>query len=224
MAHDASYQGIALLISEGSDTALNLQRQNDMRDFASARDIAIVGFLAIDHQNLLSGIKHAIRMCLDHKASHIIIDELETLSLPQKDLTDALRLLVFGNVDLVFARDGTVLNCITLTMMHQLLLLSLRAENQIRSRQIKNALLKKKQKGVVLGSRKFGALASESYIIRQMMNLREQGHSLQMICDSLENNQIDSLKKKKWHPTTVKRILDRVHKPSRSSKKHGLSA
>ncbi|HXW52966.1 MAG TPA: recombinase family protein [Myxococcota bacterium] len=215
MLDDTFKKGIALFAAEISDAAVNQEKQDAMRDFAHDRGIDIVGFLAIEKAHLTSGIEHAISMCLDKRASHIIIDELARLTLPPRNLINVLTLLVAKKIDLASAKDGTVLTSSTLATLHQLLTLSMSADAQIRSQKIKNALLKKKRKGLKLGSRKFGAVPSESYVIRQMMKLREQGHSLQTICQLLENNQIHSAQKKKWHPTTVKRILDRALSHSR---------
>lgn len=202
---------IALFIAANqTDSVTDQERQTLLRDFANRHQMTIVGFLATERSKLGSGIRHAISLCITNQASHIIIDDVTTLSLPPKDLTEVVGMLILAGVAVIFLADGSVLDSPTLKTLHHLLSLSVLADNEARSQRIKKSLLIKKRKGAKLGGRKFGLASSESYVINQIMELRARGVSLQIICDMLEQNDIKTIQNKKWHPTTVKRIIERA--------------
>jgi|GEM_PF-2031283 len=214
MAETQFLQGVALFVVEDQTSVLDQAKQSAIRDFARHHNMSLVGFLAADRQNLGAGVQHALNLCLKNKALHLIVDEISTIALPFNDLINIFNILVSDNITVVFVHNDFQLTPSALGVFHQLLALSADADSKIRSHRIKTALQKKKRKGAKLGSRRFGFLAHESYVINQMVKLREQGLSLETICTMLTDNQIDSTKRKKWHPTTVKRILDRA-KPMR---------
>jgi DNA invertase Pin-like site-specific DNA recombinase len=186
------------------------ERQTIIRNYAAAQSITIVGFWAVEKSKLSSGLKHALNSLKHNHANIIIFDEISTLRLSHNDLAEFLQLLLIHGINIIFAKEDSLVGSSTINTLSQLLINSLQTDKEQRSQKIKKSLQMKKQKGELLGGRKFGSQPNESYVIKQIMKLREQGISLKTICQMLIQNDIKTAQNKTWHPTTVKRILDRA--------------
>lgn len=208
MANIETKNAIALFMSAG--IVGDQEKQTRMRDFALRQDLTVVGFFSIEKNKILEGIRHALTLCSRNRATSLIMDELATFFLPPRELLEVLRTMESSGITIMFAQENFHLDHKTLNIIWRFLHLSQNALREQRSEKIKKSL--KKKGAVVFGGRKFGAIASESYVIKQITHLREQGKSFQMICEMLENNHIKTAQNKKWHPTTVKRILERAQK------------
>jgi DNA invertase Pin-like site-specific DNA recombinase len=212
MIHDQKNAVALFIATENTDAFAYQDKQTFIRDFALLHDIRIVGFLAIERFGIQNGITHAIELCSIHSARTLIIDDLRTFSLSHKDLVKLLGMLVSGNITIRFVSSNSILDHMVLNTMHHILMTSARMDNEIRSQKIKKSLVLKKRKGAKLGGRKFGSDTRETYVIHQILKLHSQGTSLLKICDLLAKNGIKTTQNKKWHPTTVKRILERMRK------------
>lgn len=195
----------AVALFSGADVDL----QTFMRDFAKTHDFVLLGFFAIEADALEAALLHAFSMSKNAKLSVIIFDEYNTLHLPIKKLMEFFSALLEAHVEIIFAKDNFRLTRDTIALFLQLLKQSDHVDAKMRSTRIKKSLLQKKRKGAVLGGRKFGSAHHESLVVKQIFSLRKQGKSLQEICELLAAHQIKTTKGKAWHPTTVKRILER---------------
>lgn len=187
------------------------EKQNLCRDFAARHNLVIVGFFAIAH-DAARQVSHAVRYCLQSAIDALIIDEPETIALAQNHLRKIIEDLVAANVELGFISHDLMVPSATINVFFRLLIASNKADRIERSTIIKKSLLKKKQRGIPLGGRKFGAVEQESAIVRQILKLHAEGLSLQKICDLLAHHDIKTIHNKKWYPTTVKRIIERAQK------------
>lgn len=184
-------------------------KQMILRAVAEKYRITIVAFMAIPKTSLLKHLQHAL-MPLKSSAAHtIIIDEAPTLFLPPADLRIILHLLAAHKARLIIANTGTNFEPEHLEALSLFLGVSSSAEGAQRGKKIKKSLLRKKREGLVLGGKRFGIDDSEQAIVKQIFDLRASGKSLQKICDLLAANDIKSVRHKKWHPTTLKRIIER---------------
>jgi DNA invertase Pin-like site-specific DNA recombinase len=217
MIHDPQNNAVALFAADQSGLGTTEDRQTMIRRFADLYNHVIVSFLVVEKNTMSAGIKHALYLCKTHQADMLIIDEYKTLSLPHKDLHKTLEDLVLENIKLAFAADGLVMEQNTLLGMHHLMSASMACDYEMRSIKIKKSLKSRKQKGMKLGGKQFGAASHESKIIHQILKLHNDGFSLQKICDLLFVNNIKTVLNGKWHPTTVKRIIERSKNKYNSS-------
>lgn len=211
MQHDIKKNAIAIFVSSRiRDTCSIEEKQTIIRNYAAAQSITIVGFCAVDKGKLPLGLKHACWALKNNHAKIIIFDEISTLKLSHHELTEFLNLLSADRMSIIFAKETILLESSAIASLNQILINCLHAEKEQRSQKIKKSLQMKKRKGELLGGRKFGSQPSEFHVIKQIINLREQGISLKTICQMLAQNDIKTAQNKTWHPTTVKRILDRA--------------
>lgn len=208
MLNDVKKSAVALFIASES----SFDRQNLIREYATKSDLTIISFLAMDQTNIVSGMNHAIDLCIKSQASYIIVDEPAALAIPLKELINVIDRLANEAIHLSFAIMGLRIDTNSLMAFRAMIMASQTADNQLRSAKIKKSLLQKKRKGLILGGRKFGREANELKIINQILNFHTSGYTLQKICDLLTQSDIKTVQNKKWHPTTIKRILERTIK------------
>lgn len=202
-------RAVALMVGEHNNLAVAQERQAFIRAYAEMRDIEIASFLVLERKDMKEGFLHAVNLCTSHRARMIIIDAFENMFMPVRDLIQMLTSLIEYDITLSSAYDNVVMDFDELLAFSIMLKASLACEHETKSNQIKKSLKAVQKKGKRLGGIAFGAKPSEGVIIRQIMKLYEDGFSLQKICNLLESNNIKTVAKKTWHPTTVKRIIDR---------------
>jgi len=200
---------IALLAAETDFNGFSKDPQAIIREFAHGHGYVIVSFLMVEEDAVSTGLNHALSLCAHHQARVIIIDEPATLALPKKELLTFLLSMAEHGLSLIFASSGATIGSEVLYLMYQLFYGSTLCDHKLHSHNIKKSLKSLKQKGVKLGGKPFGAATHESKIIQQILKLHNEGASLQKICDLLRINNIQTVLNKKWHPTTIKRIIER---------------
>lgn len=186
-----------------------------MRDFAASRDITIVGFYSVDAATRLSGIIHAANICLEGGASHILFDEPATFMIETSALINVIDRLASKQCSVAMVSSQTIFSHGHLAAMRDIMLACGREDKNARRKNIKRALLKKKRRGFTLGGKKFGSDEQEKAALGMICEFASSGHSLQKICELLAMNDIKTTHQKKWHPTTVKRIIERQNRSTR---------
>lgn len=204
-------KAVAIFVSNSKEgMPSDEQKQTILREFALQRQIAIVSFLAMDGENTSAGIRHALSLCEAEFATCIVCDEPATFALLPEELGEILDTVARRGWSLLFADSGAIFDRKIADSMRTILRMSNWLLNQSRSKKIKSSLMLRKRRGIRLGGKKFGISSSEQTIIKQIQKLHEKGLSLQKICALLSANDIKTTNNKTWHPTTVKRILERT--------------
>lgn len=212
-------KAVAVFIDSPDEARANHEVQTVFREFAEHHKLAIVGFFAIERENVSKSIKHVVEMCGADAAQVIIVDEPRTLAIVHQELMNLLLLLSSRKGAIGFLALNLLMDATLLGALSELLRAGRLAENELRSQKIKKSLHLKKRKGMVLGGRKYGSAGQESTIVRQIKELYADGVSLQKICDLLAHHNIKTMQNKKWHPTTVKRIVERGEKVKKAAPK-----
>jgi DNA invertase Pin-like site-specific DNA recombinase len=184
--------------------------QEHIREFAEVHNLNIIAFYGVNDGGALAALLHAESILISEKAKMILIDAYKTIAVPIKDLQRAFDIWAKYEISLACVQDNIVLNHVFITSFKQILLASVAKEHEERSAKIKQSLKVVKQSGVKLGGKRFGISAKELTIIQQILKLYEMGFSLKKICDLLASNNIKTATNKRWHPTTVKRIVERT--------------
>lgn len=180
--------------------------QDVIRAYASDHDLDIVGFYVV-LDDIERGLSEALHAAESKKAGHIILSSAQTLELVPEILISVIDRLIEQKVYLSFASDDVRYDAKSLSVLKKLLNASKTAVYHARSHRIKSGLKNKRP----ATTRKFGIGEDEQCIIRQIFDLHEQGQSLQRICELLAMGDVKTVQNKKWHPTTIKRILDRAN-------------
>lgn len=205
-----THAAVALLSAGENNLGIAHDKQTLIRKFAEHHHLSMVGFLVVEPGSVTTALNHALSLCSVHQARVIVVDQYSTLFLLPKDLKKTLALLVEQKITLAYAHDGCILSEEALNGVYHLLSASIVCEQEHRSSRIKKSLLAIKKKGRHLGGKAFGGSSQELTVIKQIVKLHEDGFSLQKICDLLLVNNIKTVSNKRWHPTTVKRILERA--------------
>jgi DNA invertase Pin-like site-specific DNA recombinase len=209
MPQNKNCRAIELLTAASNLSFPPEARQTILRDYAVMKSLEIVSFLAWDGNDSYSGWLHAIDFAKNSCAPTIIVDDMSTIILTVEQLINVIDALVINNLTLDLANDRVEFDAIYLGAMRNLLAMTKWAEGKKRSESIKKSLKLKKAQGQRLGGQRFGVLAHEANVVQQILKLHEQGSSLQQICQALALTDIKTVRNKKWHPTTIKRIIER---------------
>lgn len=179
-----------------------------LRSCAEKSHLKIVAFVAMPRARA-ERLFQAIEFCKSYKAQRIIMDAMDTLYMPAEPLLSFIALLIHNKIDLIDASTGAFFLAPQLESLRALLETSALALKAFRGKNIKKSLHLKKRAGAKLGARKYGESPDELAVLKQVIELHDKGLSLQKICTILGSTDIRSVRNKKWHPTTVKRIIDR---------------
>lgn len=193
--------------------------QENIRDFAQEHNIDIIVFIGVHDNGELSSLLHAQSLVVANKVSMILIDSYKTIAVSLKYGADFWANCHKYAISLVSIEDNITLSPAIMGIFNKILLSNMAKEHEERSCKIKRSLLLSKQKGVKLGGRSFGCSSQELNIIQQISKLHKSGFSLKKICDLLSINNIKTVANKKWHPTTVKRIIERAIKQGNAYEK-----
>jgi len=205
-------KAVALFASALPKKVLDIDHKQDLlRACAEKSHFTIVAFIAMRRASF-ERLSQAVELCRSYQAHALIIDEFATLCVPPKQLLTLIELINEHGISLIDANTGA-----SFLYAHQLSLKGLfytsnEAEKTFQGTRIKRALRKRKRQGIRLGARKFGEQDHEALAIKQIVELYDSGLSLQKICNVLRSNHIKSVRNKNWHPTTIKRILERENK------------
>lgn len=200
----------AIALFKISSRAAN-DAQENIRKFAKDHDIDIIAFIGVHDKGELSSLLHAQSLFAAKKVSMILIDSYKTIAVPLKYGADFWASCYSYAISLVSIEDDITLGPAIWGIFNKILIGNMAKEHEARSYKIKHSLSLSKQKGVRLGGRAFGCSPQELIIIQQISKLHKSGFSLKKICDLLSVNNIKTMTNKKWHPTTVKRIIERAN-------------
>lgn len=195
-------------VSKPHDEKSDAHKQDLLRACALKLQCSIVAFLAIPEAARLKHLQHALSLITKLDVSVIIIESASTLALPSLDLEQIFDFLAAHEISLAPA-DAACLDAEHLKMMLGFLKMSREAEKKLHAKRIKKSLLAQKKLGKKLGAKNFGEREDEKIIINQILELYSQGMNLPKICELLSVKNIKSMHQKKWHPTTLKRIIER---------------
>lgn len=210
MANDKKITAIALFRAVNlHDEGLIKDRQNCMRQFAERHHANIASFLMIEDGFCAEGVEHAIKLAQQQGSSLLVVDSEATISLSFKSLLQFFEIMVNIELCLGFMDSKAYFNQAALKSLCRILRSGIEGDFDQRSQSIKKSLQAVKQKGKKLGGKPFGVNSQQTLIIQQIIKLHKQGFSLQKICDLLSVYNIKTTLNKTWHPTTVKRIIER---------------
>jgi len=208
-----SKKAVAVFIICGShDEKNDAAKQTVLRDCAAKLCLTIVSFVALPKISLFQRLSQTLGICRLNSANILLVDELKTLFLSHQELINFLKISQENKISIVSASSKALLTPEYLGVLSELLQTSIQAEANQRAKNIKKSLWLKRRQGVTLGGKKFGVIHEESEIIKQILELKKAGKTLQEICNILSTNDIKSMHNKKWHPTTIKRIINRETK------------
>lgn len=203
---------VALLLVDGGRcdfSSADHEGQRAIRQLAYQKGFDIRAFLAVKPRDLQAGINHALMLCQTEKARCLIFENPQSLILMPKQLVSLLELLHERGIALAFAAHPQLLMPEHSDILRVVLLASMKALHHHRSQSIKRSLKHMKKQGMSLGGRRFGANEREERMAAQIVGMHRDGLSLQKICDLLSLSDIKTVQNKRWHPTTIKRIIER---------------
>lgn len=194
-----------------------LRRDNDADNnalFENLRSIAqnfgpISAFLAVEKAALKESLQHALERAQKEKVNLVLFDSSETLYVSTADLAQFFSTCLKEELSLYFADNGLLWSKAHVGQILNMLTSSLEVDSRLRSERVKGSLKALKARGLRLGGKRFGDRPEDRRIVQQVLGLHKDGLSLQKICSMLALSDIKTVQNKKWHPTTVKRIIER---------------
>ncbi|WP_026998085.1 recombinase family protein [Flectobacillus major] len=177
----------------------------------------------IDNRPMLS---KAIASCLDQKHYYLIVAKLDRLSRDVKDTFDILEKVKGKFISCDIPTQNGVLDTFTLAVFAGLA----QRERELISIRTKAALQAKKNRGAKLGkpenftneTRAVGASSTRQKALKNLNNrlasalierFDRELHTLQQIADELNSKGFRTSKGRLFHPTTVKRLIERRRFP-----------
>lgn len=188
-----------------------------LKAWSEAQAYRVVGLFAVSHDQFALAWAQALEACQANHAQALMIDSPVSLALLSTDFSKSCQYLANQQIKLIFADTKLIFEPAHLDGLGLIFDTLSKFEKSQQSSRIKRSLQKLTAKGQTLGGRKFGSRAHEERVVRQVLQLYHQGFSLQAICQKLHDNNIKTVNDKQWHPTTLKRIIER-HGPKAHTK------
>lgn len=202
-------KAVALFTNKAYATYSDTENQQMiLRSCAAASNLLIVAFVAMPKASPERLIQ-ALELCKNYEAQTIMLDAMDTLFMPTEALISFIASLIEKKISLIDASTRAFFLASQLLSLEALLRTSIWAVKEMRGKNIKKALRLKKRIGEKLGAKKYGQSPEELAVIKHIIELYDAGLSLQKICTILSSTDIPSVRHKKWHPTTIKRIIER---------------
>lgn len=183
-------------------------QQEILRSCARRSHLQIMAFVALPKVSA-ERIFQALRLFQSYDARKLIVDAMDSFFMPAKSLVSFIDFLSENHLELVDASTDAFFKPSHLESLRTMLQTSILAEKANRGKQIRKSLRLKKRAGAQLGGKKFGHAPEEKEIVERIIALYNSGISLQKICSILSSSDVQSVYRKKWYPTTLKRIIER---------------
>lgn len=205
----AAVREVVALFTFSKDEGVRRRAQGDLRALALEHHFRVVGFVAIHSRTPTVWVAQLLRLLAKNPGTGLLCRVVGDVAMNPIVLHEFLVALSKQESFLYLGDAHLELSCESLGAIATLLATALGVQVLERSQAIKKALARKKRVQP-LGGVAFGQTEDERKLIGKICRLHNDGMSLQKICDFLSENNIDTVRHKKWYPTTVKRIIERI--------------
>lgn len=184
-----------------------------LRHHVLSREGRLIGLFAEKGNMTLSrrpALFAAISQIAKEQANFFILPRISELKLPPKDLASVFGELLKAKASIHFLDEDLDLKPSDISTFYLLLKNAVDCKTAVQSEKIKKSLNARRRGGFILGCPPFGKSEKGKQVLQEIVQMRRSGFTLRQICETLNRFGAKSAQAKQWHPSTIKRLLDRM--------------
>lgn len=139
----------------------------------------------------------------------IVVESFDVFADPHSIMIDSFACIKERNAKIYVLNDNRVLDYEHVELIYRALEMARQYDQRLNADRIRRGLKHALLTGRPIGRRPFEHSEANAEIFGNVLEMRERGLSLRDICKALNSAGVKSSALKVWHPTTIKRMLER---------------
>lgn len=156
------------------------------------------------------GLRAMLSEVRKHQLGSVVIESFESFADPHIKMLEAFDCLRDSKTRVYVLNENRVIEPEHLDLIARALSMARRYDQQLNAVRIKRGLQHASLSGRPIGRRPFEFADSNSEIFHNVQEMRRRGLSLRDICKALNSAGVETSSQKTWHPTTIKRMIERA--------------
>lgn len=166
-----------------------------------------------DVRRELEGSRKGLRAMLNdlslNRAGALVVESFESFADPHAKMLDAFRCVTASNARICLLNENRILEAEQVDLVVRALTMAREFDQRLNGARIKRGLQHASLSGKPIGRRPFEFDEANHEVLNDVQAMRQRGLSLRDICKALNSAGIKTSSEKTWHPTTIKRMLER---------------
>jgi DNA invertase Pin-like site-specific DNA recombinase len=156
------------------------------------------------------GLRAMLSDLQQNRASALVVESFESFADPHVKMLDAFRSIKEVNARICLLNENRIIEPEEIDLVLRALTMAREFDQRLNAVRIKRGLQHASLSGKPIGRRPFEFEVGNAEILNDVQLMRQRGLSLRDICKALNSAGVKSSSQKTWHPTTIKRMLERV--------------
>jgi DNA invertase Pin-like site-specific DNA recombinase len=156
------------------------------------------------------GLRALLNEIQKHKVRSVVVDSFESFADPHSKMLEAFECLKESNARIYLLSENRLIETESIDLIVRALSIARQYDQQLNAVRIKRGLQHASLSGKPIGRRPFEFVDANNQIFHNVQEMRRRGLSLRDICKALNSAGVETSSQKTWHPTTIKRMLQRA--------------
>jgi DNA invertase Pin-like site-specific DNA recombinase len=188
-------------------------KKREIVERAATLGLELTAVYADVRREMESGRKGLRAMLSDverHAVSAVVVESFESFADPHVKMIEAFKSLKDGQARVYVLNENKVVGADQIDLLMRALAMAREYDQKLNAVRIKRGLQHASLSGKAIGRKPFESEGTNSEIFNNVLEMRKRGLSLRDICKALNSARVETSGHKTWHPTTVKRMLERA--------------
>lgn len=189
-------------------------KKREMVERAALLGFELTAVYADIRRELESGRKGLRAMLSDlqnNRASALVVESFESFADPHAKMLEAFRSMKEVKARICLLNENRIIEPENIDLVVRALSMAREFDQRLNAARIKRGLQHASLSGKAIGRRPFEYEEGNAEILSDVRAMRERGLSLRDICKALNSAKVETSSQKSWHPTTIKRMLERAN-------------
>ena len=156
------------------------------------------------------GLKAMLEAVQKQTLRSVVVDSFSSFADPQRQMLQTFECLLRHDVKIFILDENKTLERDQIGYIVKALQMANGFDKKLSAIRIKRGLQHASLSGKPIGRRPFEKHENNSEIFTNILEMRKRGLSLRDICKALNSAGVKTSSHRSWHPTTVKRMLERA--------------
>lgn len=145
-----------------------------------------------------------------HQVKAVVVEAFESFADPHIKMIETFKCLKEQNARIYVLDENKMIEAEQIDFVMRALAIARRFDQKLNAARIKRGLQHASLSGRPVGRKPFEHEDAHSEIFNNVQQMRKRGLSLRDICKALNSAGVETSSQKTWHPTTIKRMLERA--------------
>jgi DNA invertase Pin-like site-specific DNA recombinase len=156
------------------------------------------------------GLRAMLNDLQENRAGALVVESFESFADPHLKMLEAFRCVKEVNARICLLDENRVVGPEEIDLVVRALAMAREFDQRLNAVRIRRGLQHASLSGRPIGRRPFEFEQANAEVLKDVQIMRERGLSLRDICKALNSAGVQTSSHKLWHPTTIKRMLERA--------------